>query len=167
MGDITPHFSWSELDKLGAASDPVIRQNIRKTANFLEIIRSALGDVPLVVNSGYRPEWYNRKVGGSETSSHLTGLAADVKPVGITQYRAYKVLAASDLPPFDQIIYYPISGHIHIGIGSQMRGEHRIKVAENYRLVTNRLADLLQGSKSSTALLLALVVVGAVLILSD
>ena len=35
-------------------------------------------DIPFKVNSGYRTEIHNKKVGGSPTSSHLKGLATDI-----------------------------------------------------------------------------------------
>lgn len=34
---------------------------------------------PIVINSGFRCESHNRKIGGSATSSHLRGLAVDIK----------------------------------------------------------------------------------------
>lgn len=45
---------------------------------LLDNAREALG-MPLVVNSGYRCRAHNRKVGGSPTSSHLRGLAVDLR----------------------------------------------------------------------------------------
>ena len=33
----------------------------------------------MIINSGWRCEKHNREVGGSETSAHLKGLAADIK----------------------------------------------------------------------------------------
>ena len=38
-----------------------------------------LAGVPFVINSGYRCEKHNAEVGGSKTSSHLLGLAVDIK----------------------------------------------------------------------------------------
>jgi uncharacterized protein YcbK (DUF882 family) len=34
---------------------------------------------PMVINSGFRTEEHNAKVGGTANSSHLKGLAADIK----------------------------------------------------------------------------------------
>ena len=44
----------------------------------LEVART-LAEVPFVVNSGYRCEKHNKEVGGKSTSSHLKGLAVDIK----------------------------------------------------------------------------------------
>ncbi len=38
-----------------------------------------LAQVPFIINSGCRCEKHNRRVKGSRTSSHLRGLAADIK----------------------------------------------------------------------------------------
>lgn len=44
---------------------------------MISLIEDAV-DHKLDVTSGYRCEKQNKKVGGSDTSSHLTGLAADI-----------------------------------------------------------------------------------------
>jgi len=38
-----------------------------------------IAGVPFFINSGYRCEVHNKKVGGSPTSSHLLGLAVDIR----------------------------------------------------------------------------------------
>jgi hypothetical protein len=43
---------------------------------LLQPIREALG--PITISSGYRPKWLNDHIGGSPSSDHLTGLAADI-----------------------------------------------------------------------------------------
>ncbi len=45
---------------------------------MLDIARHQAG-IPFAVNSGTRCEQHNALVGGSDTSSHLTGLAADIR----------------------------------------------------------------------------------------
>lgn len=45
--------------------------------NLLDPIREKLGK-PIIVTSGYRPKKLNAAVGGSPTSNHLTGCAADI-----------------------------------------------------------------------------------------
>ncbi len=41
-----------------------------------------IAGVPFVINSGCRCEKHNKEVGGSPTSSHLRGLAVDIKTTG-------------------------------------------------------------------------------------
>lgn len=48
----------------------------------LDILRRAW-NAPIRVNSGYRCEKHNEKVGGVKNSRHLLGLAADIAPVDI------------------------------------------------------------------------------------
>ena len=50
------------------------------------------GNVPILINSGYRSEEVNKRVGGSPTSNHLTGCAADIKVFGIEQAMRYAVI---------------------------------------------------------------------------
>ncbi|MBQ8501020.1 MAG: hypothetical protein IJ494_01765 [Bacteroides sp.] len=54
--------------------------NLRKLANELEIIRSALSadNKAMVVTSGYRCIDLNKAVNGSPFSKHMKGLAADI-----------------------------------------------------------------------------------------
>lgn len=45
-------------------------------AELLQKIRDTLG--PVYINSGYRTEQWNEKVGGQPYSKHLAGMAADI-----------------------------------------------------------------------------------------
>lgn len=54
----------------------------RLCADLLQPLRDALG--PVHITSGYRPPRVNKLVGGSKTSSHLEGLAADIVVTGYT-----------------------------------------------------------------------------------
>lgn len=51
--------------------DPTFRCRLDVARHFAE--------VPFVVNSGYRCWKHNKEVGSTETSSHLVGLAVDIK----------------------------------------------------------------------------------------
>lgn len=138
---ISPHFTAAELGADRPEATGAIVTQLYKLAVFLEVVRGLL-TVPLVVNDrmhknrGFRPRDSNATVGGSATSSHQTGEAADVVPQGFagTMRDAYDtVLSANNrgmLPPFDQIIYYPVQGHIHIGLGPKLRGESRVYLFE-------------------------------------
>ncbi|MFD5308855.1 D-Ala-D-Ala carboxypeptidase family metallohydrolase [Streptomyces ardesiacus] len=83
--DCTPvHFTYAELNKCnsdwsgGAVSAATAKANALKTMWKLEAMRHALGDVPLTVSSGFRSRACNAAVGGSSTSRHLYGDAADL-----------------------------------------------------------------------------------------
>jgi uncharacterized protein YcbK (DUF882 family) len=80
--NITEHFSLEELTHTSTGLDntPTIEQitNLKALANtVLEPLRIAYGK-PIYVNSGFRSEAVNNKVGGSKTSQHLLGQAADI-----------------------------------------------------------------------------------------
>lgn len=128
---LSPHFTAGELRADDPSANAGIVANCKRTAEFLEVVRHVLGDVPIRVTSGYRPPEYNASVGGSSTSSHQDGLAADIIPLSArTMYQNYLALEGANLPAFDQIIYYPAQGHIHIGLGPALRREVRIKAFE-------------------------------------
>ncbi|WP_326754800.1 D-Ala-D-Ala carboxypeptidase family metallohydrolase [Streptomyces hirsutus] len=83
--DCTPvHFSYAELNKCnsdwsgGAVSAATARANALKTMWKLEAMRRQLGDVPITISSGFRSYACNSAVGGSSTSRHLYGDAADL-----------------------------------------------------------------------------------------
>ena len=49
----------------------------------LQQLRTALGR-PVIITSGYRNPSHNARVGGSPTSQHLLGTAADIRVPGVT-----------------------------------------------------------------------------------
>ena len=53
---------------------------------LLEPARIEVG--PIIVNSGFRNEAVNRKVGGVKNSQHLLGQAADIRPKDPAQFSA-------------------------------------------------------------------------------
>lgn len=85
---LSANFTLGEM----IASDVAKKNNIDNTPNLLAIyhleelcknllqpIRDAWGK-PIIVTSGYRCYRLNRAVGGSPTSAHPLGWAADIKP---------------------------------------------------------------------------------------
>jgi len=53
-----------------------------KLVNYLQLIRNHFGKA-VIINSGYRTETYNKKVGGASKSYHVRGQAADIHINGI------------------------------------------------------------------------------------
>ena len=45
----------------------------------LEQLRTAIGNRPIYINSGYRCPTHNRNVGGAKNSQHMYGKAADIR----------------------------------------------------------------------------------------
>ena len=69
------HFKITEFDSPDAPGSGVKMQS--KFLQMLDNARSIAG-VPFKVNSGYRTEAHNKKVGGVADSSHVQGWAADI-----------------------------------------------------------------------------------------
>lgn len=73
--------------------------------NILDPLREAYGK-PIIVNSGFRCEKLNNLVGGSRTSQHRTGHAADIKSVSDSKSgnkELFDLIQKLKLP-FDQLI---------------------------------------------------------------
>mgnify|MGYP005989571497 FL=1 len=69
------YFEYEEFDSpdvqgSGQLMDP-------KLLEMIDEVREIYGK-PIRINSGYRTEAHNRKVGGVDSSSHIKGLAIDV-----------------------------------------------------------------------------------------
>lgn len=110
--------SWSE------------RTNIRYTARRLDEVREILGR-PVVVSSWFRSARLNRAVGGSSSSGHRKGMSVDIMlkkgSAGKKEYEKVK----TKLKSYDQIIYYPKRGHLHIGF-KQYKFQERKQVMIKY-----------------------------------
>lgn len=79
--DLTEHFKVKEFACKDGTDTIFISQ---KLVLLCECLRVRINK-PLVVNSAYRTEAYNKKVGGAEFSQHLYGTAVDLKtPAGWT-----------------------------------------------------------------------------------
>ena len=80
-GAITEHFTWAEArchcGECPGWGNSTTQAAIRRTAEWAEEVRAALGNVPMRVNSWYRCPAYNRKIGGASNSQHLLGKAID------------------------------------------------------------------------------------------
>lgn len=102
------------------------RANIRYTARRLDAVRKILGR-PVIVTSWYRGERLNKAVGGSSTSMHRRGMAVDIllKKGKLGRKEFEKV--RKKLKSFDQLIYYPRRGHLHVGF-KQYRLQERKQV---------------------------------------
>ena len=123
---LSPNFSLEELTAseialrrgLSNTPDASIIANLTELAGYLEQIRSLLG-VPLIIHSGYRSPKVNAALGGSTTSAHMTGQAADfVAPQFGTPQEIAKMIAESAMQ-WDQLIAEGF--WLHFGIRGDMR----------------------------------------------
>lgn len=77
---------------------------------------------PIVVSSGYRSVNLNRRIGGSATSQHCKGEAADIMVPGMDTADVVDLIRALHLP-FDQVIDEGRWTHISHSGASGNRGE--------------------------------------------
>ena len=80
MGDITNNFSKSEFwcPCLACTEGGKPVEISLGLVDKLQLIRDKI-DFGMTINSGVRCEAHNKAIGGSPNSSHLLGLAADIK----------------------------------------------------------------------------------------
>jgi uncharacterized protein YcbK (DUF882 family) len=77
---------------------------------------------PLVVNSGYRCENRNVAVGGSATSRHLIGCAADIAtPRGLLYNTEFVGIVKRLSGSGWEIVTYPCGTYIHIAVPRDYR----------------------------------------------
>jgi hypothetical protein len=82
---LSAHFSLAEYvasqtaARMGISNQPDTKThaNLKRHAETMEKVRTLLGAKPILISSGYRSPPVNAACGGSSTSAHMYGLAAD------------------------------------------------------------------------------------------
>jgi len=136
--NLSPNFTFEELTRTDnrhllqknrdmANANPAIKAALTRVAvELLEPIR-ALFKVPVQINSGYRCPELNTAVGGSATSQHVRGEAADIVIRGV-ETEALEVEAVRkilrELPDlkFGQMLVE--FGCIHVSLGTKREVAH-------------------------------------------
>ena len=111
-GRITEHFTLAEFACHGGAKCCGGAAPIKfELVEMLEELRARVG-APLKINSGFRCVRHNADVGGSKSSLHMLGMAADVAtPTGWTPF---KFAAAARAIGFGKVIKYDWGIHVDI-----------------------------------------------------
>lgn len=73
----------AEKNQINNTPSAEIEQNIEELLGILDGLREFYGK-PIRISSGYRCATLNKLVGGSPTSAHVIGYAADLQPIGDT-----------------------------------------------------------------------------------
>lgn len=108
---------------------PQVLGNIKALVlNVLDPLRSMIAR-PIIITSGYRSQRVNELVGGSKTSQHLLGKAADIHVQGYTPQQMDMVYRTIQMYyDFDQLIFYPSKNIIHVSWnGDKNRQESWVK----------------------------------------
>ena len=137
---LSQNFWLSELtksstaDRMGIVNEPGIEQIVNLTVlthHVLQPVREKFGVI--TVNSGYRSPQLNGKVGGSKTSQHCFGEAADFEQLG-TPNGEVSTWISKELD-FDQLIleFYtkgkPNSGWVHCSFKKDGSNRRKIMTA--------------------------------------
>ena len=93
--NLSPNFTLAELtasetaerNGLDNTPDATALANLQRLAEFLETIKTALSGKPVMINSAYRGPAVNAHVGGSKSSQHMVGCAADIRIPGMQRLR--------------------------------------------------------------------------------
>ena len=94
----------------------------RKTCTHTLVVdklRTAYGNLrtsvgfPLEINSGFRCQMHNAEVGGSSSSSHMTGHAIDISTKNLNMDE-FEVLLEQSKIHFDVVIIYETFIHCHM-----------------------------------------------------
>ena len=97
---------------------PPMLANLKRLAQALEVVRTALGGAPILISSGYRSPALNKAVKGARNSAHVLGLAVDfTAPRFGSVLQTAKAAAASGVA-FDQIIH-EFGRWVHLAIPPQ------------------------------------------------
>lgn len=116
---LTKNFTQREFKSRDGSKMPEgVLCNIKDLADNLQVLRDFLGE-PIRINSAYRSEAHNKAIGGSKTSQHLLGKAADIKVKDIDTKDLYLIIESlildeqmtdGGLGLYDTFVHYDIRG---------------------------------------------------------
>ncbi len=124
---LSEHFELAEFlvsetaARRGIANEPTpeIIDNLRRLCqSVLEPLRVKLAR-PVVITSGYRSPALNRAIGGSPTSHHMQGRAADIIVPGITPLAVCQAASQLKLPCVQIIHEFGRWSHLSVAISNE------------------------------------------------
>lgn len=144
MSDVSKHFSWAELTRTGSTELQAInRQEAEQyraaltalAMTILEPIRAKFG--PIKINSAFRGASVNAKVGGSKTSQHLKGEAADIVAPSVTVEELHRWIVTESGLPYGQCILEKTAparpySWVHVSLGAPWRSDKLCRQALVY-----------------------------------
>lgn len=135
---LSDHFQLSEFTRSETASrygidntpgDAEIAALRALCLNVIEPIRTHFG-VPITISSGYRSPEVNRRIGGSSSSQHMKGEAADLNVWGVNVTEVFDWIVFYSGLEFDQCIH-EFGSWVHISYTE--RNQNRYMALNAYR----------------------------------
>jgi uncharacterized protein YcbK (DUF882 family) len=113
--------STADVKKINNSPNAKVIANLTKLIDkILDPLRAKYGK-PLQVTSGYRCAELNKAIGGSKTSQHMEGLAADITADSIAENKVlFDLIQKMDLP-FDQLIDENHLKWVHVSYSDKPR----------------------------------------------
>lgn len=128
---LTPHFTLEELthtDHREFDNTPNFTEinNLKRTAELLEEVKTLLNGLPIMVNSAFRSKQVNDSVGSKDTSQHRLGCAADIRVPSLSPDQVVQAIKNSQIQ-FDQLIR-EFDSWTHISVPNSPTGTPRREV---------------------------------------
>ena len=117
---LSEHFKVKEFACKNGADEVLIDDTL---VCVLETLRKRFNKA-VTINSGYRTEEYNKKVGGVNGSKHTKGMAADIVVKGVSARNVYTYLD-STLKTWGGLILYKTQNFVHVDTRRQKYREER------------------------------------------
>ena len=75
--------TWSRMANESDGLDDIIKKNLQSLCHAMDEVREYF-DKPITVHVTYRPDAYNKLIGGAPKSKHVQGMAMDFSIKGLT-----------------------------------------------------------------------------------
>lgn len=109
----------AERNGIDMTPPPDVVENIQRLVDdCLQPLRDYVQKT-IYLSSGYRPPELNTLIGGSKTSAHRYGCAADFRVAGQEPYNTARIIKDLGLP-YDQLIH-EFGRWVHLGIAAEPR----------------------------------------------
>lgn len=132
---LTKHFTLEEMTRSQTATRYGIdnmpnEEQIRNLQHVCGLLESArnIGGAPINTSSGFRCVALNRTIGGSNTSQHCNGEAADINMTGKTPAELMRIILESGVE-FNQLIW-EFGRWVHFASSRTGQNKYQILKAE-------------------------------------
>ena len=137
--NLSPHYTFEEKTRTGQTSlqdknreeAKAFIKPLTELAQLLEVVRAHFGK-PLQINSAFRGPAVNTAVGGSKTSQHMSGQAADIVVPGVALEVVFAWIVKESGIPYGQAILEGPGGKvswIHVSLGEPYRARDKSRQA--------------------------------------